>query len=75
MEERTMAYRYLNKYRRYNCDMHVSTLRNDFFTEFDPDVFVKSITKANVNAAMIFLQSHYGYAHWPAKVGEMHLLL
>lgn len=60
-------------YRRHLLDMHVnSDDENDFLSRFDPDVYLENLLRANVDCAMIYLQSHVGYCYYPTGVGHIH---
>ena len=53
-------------------DMHIEDWNDEFFSGFDPQVYFENIKKANINAPMIYLQSHVGLCNWDTKSGETH---
>ena len=59
-------------YRRHLCDMHIEDWDDRFLSEFDPDTYYESLKRGNVDAAMIYLQSHVGLCNFPTKEGKMH---
>ena len=62
-----------NSYRRHLLDMHVNADdRHGFLSCFDPDTYLENLLRANVDAAMIYLQSHVGYCYFPTKTGHIH---
>lgn len=63
---------YSNLYRRHLLDMHVEDWDASFLSEFSPQTYVENLKKANVNYAMIYLQSHTGKCNYPTKVGVTH---
>lgn len=67
-----MGFQYSDKYRKYSCDMHVNDWDESFLSQFDPEALADCIIASNSNAAMMYVQSHYGYSYWPTKTGEIH---
>jgi len=63
---------YTGKYRRHLCDMHIDEWDDSFLSEFDADAYYNNLKIANVQSAMIYLQSHVGLCNFPTKVGKMH---
>lgn len=63
---------YSQLYRRHLLDMHIEDWSDDFLSEFSPEVYVENLKKAEINYAMIYLQSHVGLCYYPTKVGVMH---
>lgn len=61
-----------NSYRRHLCDMHIEDWDEQFLSEFDPDAYYENLKRGNVDAAMIYLQSHVGLCNFPTKEGRMH---
>lgn len=43
-----------------------------FLREFSPENYVNNLKAANVKSAMIYLQSHVGFCHYPSKSGHTH---
>ncbi len=63
---------YSNLYRRHLLDMHIDDWNEEFLRDFSPEVYVENLKKANVNYAMIYLQSHAGLCYFPTKTGTAH---
>jgi hypothetical protein len=63
---------YKNRFRRNLIDMHIEEWDREFLSKFDPDVYFNNLKEANINAPMIYLQSHVGLCYWPTKSGKMH---
>ncbi|MBQ9099018.1 MAG: hypothetical protein IJY50_06270 [Clostridia bacterium] len=63
---------YSSSYRRHLCDMHIEDWDPTFLSQFDPDAYFENLKRANVDAAMIYLQSHVGLCNFPTKEGKMH---
>lgn len=63
---------YQKKRRRTLLDMHIDDWSDVFLAEFDPDVYFRALRAANVNAPMVYLQSHVGLCYWPTGSGRMH---
>lgn len=63
---------YKSRYRRNLVDMHINDWNEKFLSEFDPDAYLSYLKKAEVNSAMIYLQSHAGLCYFPTEAGEMH---
>jgi hypothetical protein len=52
--------------------MHIDDWNDDFLSKFDPEVYFRALQTAEVNAPMIYIQSHVGLCYWPTKIGRMH---
>ena len=63
---------YENSYRRHLCDMHIDDWDDSFLSALSPEVYVENLKKANIQSAMIYLQSHVGLCYYPTKSGKMH---
>ena len=63
---------YQSSYYRTLLDMHIEDWDKSFLSEFDPDNYVEQVKKAQVDAVMIYVQSHTGLCNWPTKSGVMH---
>jgi hypothetical protein len=63
---------YKNSYRRNLIDMHIEDWNEEFLSEFDSIKYVELLKKANIQSAMIYINSHVGYCYWPTKTGVMH---
>ena len=61
-----------NSFRRSLVDMHISDAHESFLKEFSPEAYVDYLKSANIDSAMIYLQSHAGLCHYPTKSGEIH---
>lgn len=62
-----------NSFRRHLLDMHIADWGDGvFFSEFSPEKYYENLKRANVKTAMLYLQSHVGYCHYPTKVGHTH---
>lgn len=70
MENREAWYK--KSRRRSLVDMHIEDCDERFLSEFSPDAYVAYLKKANIDSAMIYLQSHVGLCHYPTKTGEVH---
>lgn len=66
---------YSNLYRRHLIDMHIEDWNEEFLSEFSPDKYVENLKVANINYAMVYLQSHVGLCYFPTKTGDMHKAL
>ena len=60
---------YQKSYRRSLVDMHIEDCDQSFLSEFSPDAYVEYLKTANIDSAMIYLQSHVGLCHYPTKSG------
>lgn len=63
---------YQKSYRRSLVDMHIEDCDQSFLSEFSPDAYVEYLKTANIDSAMIYLQSHVGLCHYPTKSGVVH---
>ena len=64
---------YKNSYRRHLLDMHINDWGEGIFLrDFSPESYLDNLKRANVKSAMIYLQSHVGFCHYPSKVGHTH---
>ena len=63
---------YSDLYRRHLLDMHIDDWRDEFLSEFSAEAYVENLKKAQINYAMIYLQSHAGLCYFPTKSGTMH---
>ena len=59
-------------YRRHLCDMHIEDWDEQFLSAFDPEEYYQNLKRADLDAAMIYLQSHVGLCNFPTKEGRMH---
>ena len=66
---------YSNMYRRHLCDMHIDDWNEFFLSDFSIEEYVENLKIANIQNAMIYLQSHVGLCYYPTKVGHMHKAL
>ena len=63
---------YSKRYRRHLCDMHIDDWNEAFLSEFSPEVYVENLKRAQINNAMLYLQSHVGLCYFPTKTGKIH---
>ncbi len=63
---------YKGLYRRNLIDMHITDYRDDFFSKFDVDEYVRMLKKAKIQSPMIYLQSHTGLCNWDTKTARTH---
>ena len=63
---------YSNLYRRHLLDMHIDDWNEDFLSEFSPEQYIENLKKAQINYAMLYLQSHVGLCYFPSKAGTTH---
>lgn len=63
---------YKDKYRRHLMDMHIEEWDESFLSKLSEDDYIAALKEANVQSAMIYLQSHVGYCYYPTKNGHMH---
>lgn len=63
---------YKSCYRRNLVDMHIADWDESFLSEFDPEKYVANLKIAQIQAAMLYFQSHAGHCYFPTKVGHMH---
>lgn len=63
---------YEKSHRRSLVDMHIEDCDESFLSEFSPDAYVEYLKTANIDSAMIYLQSHVGLCHYPTKTGVVH---
>jgi len=66
---------YSDLYRRHLLDMHIDDWNPEFLSQFSPEAYVENLKKAQINYAMIYLQSHAGLCYYPTKTGVMHKAL
>ena len=63
---------YSDRYRRHLCDMHIDDWHEEFLSRFSPQEYVENLKRAQINNAMLYLQSHAGLCYFPTKTGKMH---
>jgi len=63
---------YSDLYRRHLLDMHIDDWNPEFLSQFSPETYVENLKKANINYAMLYLQSHAGLCYYPTKTGHIH---
>lgn len=63
---------YSKLYRRHLLDMHIADWDERFLSQFSPENYVENLKKANVNYAMLYLQSHAGLCYFPTESGILH---
>ena len=52
--------------------MHIEDWDEAFLSELDENKYVDNLKKADINYAMVYLQSHVGLCYYPTKLGSMH---
>ena len=62
---------YKKAYRRNVVDMHITELKEEFFSEFDAETYVKLLKSAQVQSAVVYAHSHVGLSYYPTQVGHM----
>ena len=63
---------YKTKFRRTLLDMHIEEWDPAFLSKYNPDDYFECLKEGNINAPMIYIQSHVGLCNWPTKSGKMH---
>ena len=63
---------YRRSYRRNLVDMHIEDWDPAFLSQFDPDKYFALLQTAQVQSAMIYLQSHVGHCNWDTASGHTH---
>ncbi len=63
---------YEKRYRRNLVDMHIEDWDERFLSQFDPVEYVAMMKNANVQAVMIYANSHVGHCNWATESGHMH---
>lgn len=52
--------------------MHIDDWDASFLSAFSPEEYVENLKRAQINNAMLYLQSHVGLCYYPTKTGKMH---
>ncbi len=52
--------------------MHIDDWNDEFLSKFSPEEYVNNLTKAKIENAMLYFQSHAGLCYYPTKTGQMH---
>lgn len=63
---------YKKHYRRNLVDMHIDDWNSIFLSKLDPFDYVENLKLGQIEASMLYLQSHTGLCYWPTKSGKMH---
>jgi hypothetical protein len=58
--------------RAVHLDFHTSPLIKDVGVNFDPQAFVETLKKADINSINVFAKCHHGMSYYPTKVGKVH---
>lgn len=66
---------YQTSYRRHLCDMHIEDWSDEFLRDFSPEAYLECLETAQVDCAMLYLQSHVGLCYYPTRSGVMHRAL
>lgn len=61
-----------DKFRRHLADMHIHDWDDMFLSKFSEDDYLNDLLTANVQVAMIYMQSHIGLCYFPTKVSKEH---
>ena len=59
-------------YRQVHLDFHTSPDIPDVGADWNPDEFVDTLKRANVNSITIFATCHHGMSYYPSKVATVH---
>ena len=52
--------------------MHIEDWKDEFLSEFSPEEYVRCLKLAQIDAPMLYFQSHVGLCYWPTKTARMH---
>ena len=63
---------YRRAFRRNVIDVHITDLRPEFLSEYDPDQYVQTLKLSQVQSAIVYAHSHVGLCNFPTKVGRTH---
>jgi hypothetical protein len=63
---------YLDTYRRMLLDMHIPDHDPSFLERYDPAALASLYERANVQAVMLYCNSHVGLLNYPSETGRMH---
>ena len=63
---------FTTSFRRHLCDMHIEDWNDEFLSEFSPEEYVRCLKLAQIDAPMLYFQSHVGLCYWPTKTARMH---
>ena len=63
---------YKTAYRRNVIDMHIADWDDEFLSKFDPDQYVNTLSRSQVQSAVVYAHSHVGLCNFPTKVGRTH---
>jgi len=66
---------YRRNYRRNLIDMHIEDWNDAFLSKLNTETYISMLKKSNVQAAMVYANSHVGLCYWPTENGQMHLAL
>ncbi|GEM_PF-1352719 len=58
---------YQRGYRRSLVDMHIEAWNDEFLSQFDPGKYVELLKEANIQSAMLYINSHARYCYWRPK--------
>ena len=59
-------------YRRTVTDMHITDFDERFMSQYDPQAYVDLLVLADVQAALVYAQSHVGLCYFPTRIGRRH---
>lgn len=63
---------YKNALRRNLVDMHIEDWDDVFLSKFNPEEYFRLLSKGQIQAPMLYFQSHVGLCYWPTKSGAIH---
>jgi hypothetical protein len=55
------------RYRQIHLDFHTSEYIQDVAQEFEPEEFVATLKKANINSVTCFARCHHGWLYYPSQ--------
>lgn len=63
---------YRRAFRRNVIDVHITDVRPEFLSQYDPDQYVETLKLSQVQSAIVYAHSHVGLCNFPTKVGRTH---
>ncbi|MCL5072250.1 MAG: alpha-L-fucosidase [Actinobacteria bacterium] len=63
---------YKRSFRRNIIDMHIEDWDEKFLSRFSPEEYMEMLKIAEVQATMVYANSHVGLCNWPTKTGKIH---
>ncbi len=59
-------------YSRLLIDNHITDIKPEYMTKFDPAEYVRMVEISGVDSAMVYACCHNGNCYYPTKVGHQH---